>query len=79
MKYYLTWDMTGEYLWLTTPYKNKQEHRWESEYTNVENKIPVKKGTLEFFCWDCVNTAFSPNIFELNEQQYNEVLKYAIA
>jgi hypothetical protein len=78
MSYYLTWDFTGEYLWLTTPYKNKELHVWEAEHTNPENKIPVKPGTLEFHCWECVNLAFPPNILKLDQKQLNEVLKHAI-
>jgi hypothetical protein len=78
MAHYLTWDHTGEYLWSTTPYKNKKEHKWESEYTTPENKIKVKDGTLEFYCWDCVNLAFPPNILKITEQQLNEIKKYAI-
>lgn len=79
MECYLTWDTTGEYLWLTTPYRNKEKHIWEAEHTTPENKIPVKDGTLELYCWDCVNLAFPPNILKLNTIQLLEVKKYAIA
>ena len=79
MECYLTWDTTGEYLWYTTPYRNKEERKWEAEHTTPENKIPVKKGTLEFFCWECVNLAFPSNIVKLTQQQLKEVQKYAIA
>lgn len=78
MEYYITWDPTGEYLWTTTPYRNKKTRLWDAEHVTPENKIPVKTGTLEFFCWDCVNTAFPPNKYKLNEIEYKEILKYAI-
>jgi len=78
MSYYLTWDHTGEYLWSTTPYKNKERHIWESEYTTPENKIKVKNGTLEFYCWEAVNLAFPPCIYEPTKQELNEIIKHAI-
>jgi len=78
MECYLTWDISGEYLWLTTPYKNRKTHKWESEHETPQNKIPVKKGTLEFYCWDAVNTAFPPCIYKINPIELQEIKKYAV-
>lgn len=79
MECYLTWDLTGEYLWFTTPYRNREKHVWESEHETPENKIPVVNGTLEFFCWEAVNLAFPPCIYKLSGLELKEVKKYAIA
>lgn len=78
MQYFITWDHTGEHLWNTTPYKNRKLFKWEAEHTTPENKIKIKDGTMETYCWDCVNAAFPINVFKLTKVQYNEILKHAI-
>lgn len=77
MPYYLTWDISGEYFWKTTPYRNKKTYCWEAEHTTPENKIPVKDGTLELFCWDCMNAGFPTTIYQLNAIEAQDVIKYA--
>lgn len=78
MQNYITWDPSGEYLWLTTPYKNKKTNLWESEYDNPETKVPLPKGTVEFYCWRAVNDPFPRNIYKLSVNELEEIKTYAI-
>lgn len=79
MKAYLTWDTSGEYLWLTTPYKNNKTLLWESEHDTPKNKIKVIDGTLEFYCWEAINIGINRTIYKLNQSELKEIQQYAIA
>ena len=78
MQAYLTWDTTGEHLWLTTPYKDKKQNIWKAEHTTPFNKIKVKRNTLEFYCWEAINTPYASGVYKLNKKELDEVLNYAI-
>lgn len=78
MNCYLTWDLSGEYLWYTTPYRNEKRHVWQAEHETPDNKIPVVKGTLEFFSWEAVNAPHPSCIYRLDGKELKEVKKYAI-
>jgi hypothetical protein len=78
MKYYLTWDIIGEFLWTTTPYRNNVTYIWESEYTTPANKIPVVEGTLEFYCWEAANAENPSCITSITEEDFYEIRQYAV-
>lgn len=76
MNYYITWDLSGEYLWSATPYLNKTTLLWQTEHDTPDNKIRVCDNTLERYCWAAVNSPNPPNIYEITYKQAEE-LEYA--
>lgn len=74
MNYYVTWDVTGEYLWSATPYYNRQTHTWQTEHDTPDNKIKVCNNTLEYYSWEAVNAPNPSNICELTYKQAEECL-----